>query len=56
MGAEAEGRPVPEEVAEGIVADGDLGMWVFNGALYGPDSVTAPPTWEIVKKNKVSAH
>ncbi|KAL8279162.1 hypothetical protein RQP46_008418 [Phenoliferia psychrophenolica] len=42
------GRPVPEDIEDRIVKEAGLGHWVFYGALYGPDSVTAP-TWEVVK-------
>ncbi|BGP40494.1 hypothetical protein JCM10450v2_004477 [Rhodotorula kratochvilovae] len=42
------GRPVPEDVELEILRKEDSGYWVFYGALYGPDSVTAPQ-WEIVK-------
>jgi hypothetical protein len=45
---EHNGRPVPEDIEDRIIEQEDLGHWVFYGALYGPDSVTAP-TWEVVK-------
>ena len=45
---EGGGRPVPDDIEERIVTDEDLGMWVFYGALYGPDAITTP-TWEVVK-------
>lgn len=45
---EHSGRPVPEDIEDRILEQEGLGHWVFYGALYGPDSITAP-TWEVVK-------
>jgi 4-cresol dehydrogenase (hydroxylating) len=40
--------PLPESAKKKIMADHDIGMWNFYGALYGPPSIM-DAHWEIIK-------
>ncbi|HLF31331.1 MAG TPA: FAD-binding oxidoreductase [Xanthomonadales bacterium] len=40
--------PIPDSVAKKIMADQDIGMWNFCGALYGPPAI-ADVLWTVIR-------
>ena len=40
--------PIPDSVAKKIMADLDIGMWNFCGALYGPPTIT-DALWTVIR-------